>query len=410
MRRRGHRRMHQELRQRVAALHMSYELGLGTKSVADMTAAMFRATQCEDSPEPCTCDAAIHQEMARARKHGAPAVLLDLARAYATDIKPVQEPNVRVRAAFGAERALYDAALGLFQDLAPDLFISGVPYMVEHDPITGASGISRWCATGGSDDADTESSWTGIHPMDTPSISSLQVPWDTVAQARLYPAAWTPLAFTQAYAADPTRAPIEAMVLAASAIRGTLHYDLQALFSVLDLGRQVSVAAIGVGYAVGAQALSVMVPLAKIWNIPVAYNQAGVPTMEADAVVLGLPSRHQLAAANIAAGNRKVNLIERRKILSGQIDHLVTTTHVPDLVDLALGFRKPGTPLILVGDPACHAAAVAILNAQDLVVPLVSRCIDTSVRPVWVGYRERQWAPHGLPSPTGRVVSTWSWK
>ena len=173
--------------------------------------------------------------------------------------------------------------------------------------------------------------------------------------------------------------------------------------------RRPTVVAVGLGYAAAAQALSARLPLGRVVHRPVPYEWAKAVTGPASAVVLGVPSLHSLAVAEMLAGHRQMTFLARRAVIEGRKTPPEFVEHVPRLLELGIAHRLAGAPLILVGDPQPHAEAVRVISTQGLAVPLAHEGVQSGERGIWVGYVRPQWAPHGLPAQSSKVVSFWLW-
>lgn len=408
----GNRHATLERRARIDALHRAAE-PTGVLSFAEILRHDQRGSGSSRSDRP-TLDSCIDRELRRARANGVISTLADRAHRIA-EIAKKQEPNIRILAAFAVERALAEMAHGLpFSDASPDGFVDGTAYVSQTDPVTGEVIHRAWDAPAGPEDATTPGAWHGILPDDLTAVRALTVPWERIRSKANFPAIWAPRAPKSVYQADPVRPPVEAMVLAADVINGHLFTDhsgwmLREELLATGAFRRPTVVAVGLGYAAAAQALSARLPLGRVVHRPVPYEWAKVVTGPTSAVVLGVPSLHSMAVAEMLSGHRQLTFLARRAVIEGKKTPPEFVEHVPRLLELGMVNRLAGAPLILVGDTQPHAEAVRLIRAHGLAIPLIHEGVDSGKRGVWVGYLRPQWAPHGLPGPTSKVVSFWLW-
>jgi len=220
-------------------------------------------------------------------------------------------------------------------------------------------------------------------------------------------ARWSPRYSFRAYDADPIRPPMETMALIRQQVMGLSDEldDLELELAVKDIQAQAALC-VGLGFGVVAQAMSVMLPTFHIASLPVPYFTSDhdverLARQTWDTVIMGLPSLHAWQVANLLAGHPEMTFIKRRNILQGHYAQGDPTAHVPAFLELAFRFLRPGTKVVLIGDPVPYHAVLNALQANVEPLP------DTTRRGLWVDYPEKQWAPHGLPRPTGKVLSFW---
>jgi len=250
-----------------------------------------------------------------------------------------------------------------------------------------------------------------LNDRDLEALKHHRISLDDIASTGTYPATWTPANPTKKYTADVVRPPMEAVVLAVGLIRRALAGPLLAPVGIyeFDMNHLGPVLCLGMGLAAAAQALSSLLPLQQVHHLPRPYFELPVARQPWDAIVLNIPSRHGWRVARHIGMSDKTTFVQRHAILQKKYGLNEPMEHVGSLLKKVVRHRVSGKILVLMGDGKQHHEAVRRLLAAKLVQPEVVEGIDTSNRPIWMGYDKPPWAPHGLPSPTGKLLSIWRW-
>ena len=384
------RMKYHEMCQRVTALHRAFE---GRQHTGPKVPPRPKLAKREDA-HTLSLDHRIRSEVSRFRRRDSKGEELVAVRAKGIALMMQRrEANPAVLARFGVERALDEMLVYLnnMTDNLPAYFVAGKPFTSKGSP-------------------DFESGC--ISPRDLDAISRLRVSLDDIATKGTCPATWISKDPNRKLLADVVRPPMEAIVLGSHLIRHALAGPLVAPagvygFDMNDLG---PVLCIGAGLAAAAQVLSQLLPRQQVHHLPCPYFELPVVRQPWDAIVLNIPARQLWRVAGHIGMSDKTTFIRRHAVLQKKHALARPLEHVSGLLKTAVRHRVKGKPLVLMADGEQHHEAVRRLLAAKLVEPLVVDGIDTSERPIWVGYDKQPWAPHGLPSPTGKLVSIWRWK
>ncbi len=221
------------------------------------------------------------------------------------------------------------------------------------------------------------------------------------ASARL-PATWSPQHNHTIYTCDVIRLPVEALALVKQVVMDTTS----AVTRDYSLARKNPAAlCIGAGWGGTAQALSALLPLHWVYHQPWPYHDAALPPLPWEVVVLNVPSKHHWSVAEMMRNPGEVPHRTRQRVLRGHDGP--GGQHVKVLVEAALDQVAPDTLLVLLADQKTYQQAVGLLRTSPKVLPTTDLGMDTQARPVWIGYDKQPWAPHGLPRPSGRLLTFW---
>ena len=380
MKRSRKRDLGRERRRRIDALHRTWERGDHEK----FTEKNIHPTVPKNAA-PLSLDKQLHREVRRFRRVVNPGIqyLMGRAKDYALGVQHLDQ-SPRILAAFGIERAVDEVARYALDDLTgpvPDCFVEGTGYAHEYNLY---KNVSEFHQVEG----------TTLTPEDIAAIRCLQTDdGDNI------PARWAPRQPFRVFSTDVVRPPVETVVLAARVVeakptsRSMRLYDPSTLPPVLVLGA---------GHMAAAQALSVRLPAYRIYHWPVPVSRPHPPKRPWEAVILNIPSQQAWTTANMINNWCQTTFLERRSVLRGNGSD---SQYVHYLLDIALQHRVAGKPLILLADQKPHYAATGRLRSTGVAEP-----IDATRRGIWVGYEQTPWAPHGVPAPTGRVVTSWRWR
>ena len=312
-----------------------------------------------------------------------------------------REPNPQVCACYAVARSLDRYQRHPFDDAVPCCFVGGRPYRSRTNLFTKAHVFADW-----------DDNWRCIPQPDLNSVASLTPQWTALETSRTLTATWKPDYPNVAITADPMRPPVEALALVGSALtaapnEGTgtepwsLGFDAEYALTL------PAVCTFGLGYAAAVQALSAMQPSFRIYGQPAPYELREQPRRRWHATVVNLPSAHAWSVAQMLTNpdSMLMPFLRRKAVLRGK--HLFATNHLEFLVREAIHQSRGGAMLCLLGDPEPYHKGLKLL--RPLLQPKVVAGIDTSDRPIWVGYDKRPWAPFGIPRPTGKLLSFWRW-
>jgi len=310
----------------------------------------------------------------------------------------IREPNPVVRAAFGVERAKVEMSHALpFDHSCPSAFIDGEGFADNFDPALRCREL-RPAPEG-----------PGLHPEDLKSLRNLR----PRVREGCVTANWAPSHPVRVWDADPVRPPAEALALVAKQINGRVGYDEEEFLGIHEI-KAPTIMCIGLGFSAAVQALSAMAPNALVRHIPVPYlflNQGEMnrlARMNWDVVILNVPTLHAWQVGALLGGAPGMSFLQRRTIMEGRLAKNDPIAHVNALVDLTEKFRRPGTSLAVLGDPAPFHEAMRIMG--DTTESLPDDMFGTDKRAVWIDWTERPWAPHNIPKPTGKIVTFRRWK
>ena len=380
---RGRRLAGRELRLRVDAM-----LRVMDPAVAAVPPTMpdLLAELLGDPLVPFSLARAVHQECARRLRSGNTS-LEDWAF-YEARTAAGHDPNPHVQAAFGVERALAREARKLpFDEAPPAVLVRGTPpaSVLRQDPDDLASQGEVWTSA--------------LTVSDLASLAAVHPNW-TAAVSGTVPARWSPMHPRSAWTGDVVRPPAEALALVADVVRG--HAPPPRLG--LCTAGAPAILLVGCGYVGAAQALSMMLPLHHVHHDAAPFGHQPAAARRWSAVVVNVPAAHDWQVATMLSDPSRFSVVERRAILQGNRRHR-GVEHVGQLVDAAHRHLRKGCLVAVLADWSANAAVVADLSV--VLVPEIVAGIDTSMTPLWVGYEQAPWAPHGLPSPSGRLVSFW---
>jgi len=383
------------LHKRVIALHRAFENQVSPMKESNSP------TEVEEleTAHPQSLDYNIRKEVERFRRqHSAGRELLTEKAMEIAKNMAHRENHPLVLARFGVERAVDEMARSIHSltENLPRCFVNGVrlPSMDEQQ--------EDWSCLGPND----------LHAIQRISIPLLRIQWEGV-----FPARWHSQQNISRLTADPIRPPMEALALSAAMYRATrmsssvgLSFPAYWGSTTDDLGSKPSILCVGMGIAGAAQALSALLPHYYVHHQASPYYALVVPRQSWDAIFVNLPAPHHWRVARYIGEQPDLPYLKRRAILQKRYSEQRPNEHVESLLRTATRHRVSGKALILMGDREQHHEAVLSLRHANMVAPLIVGGIDTSKRPVWVGYDKSPWAPHGLPSPTGKLVSIWRWK
>jgi hypothetical protein len=379
-----------ELYQRVAALHRTFE---GSQHPAPKLRTQPTVAKLDEA-HPHSLDHRVRREVERFGWRSATGRegVTTRAKLFALQMQQ-REGHPAVLARFGVERAL-DELLVFLNNMTinlPAYFVAGKPFTRAGNP---------------------EHEWGCLSPRDLDTIKRLDVPLDRIKTTATFPATWSAGRPSRMLRADTVRPPMEAVALAAQLIRRVLAGPSFSPFGFheFDLDSLRPVLCIGTGFAATAQALSALLPLRHVYHLPRPLFELPVARQLWDAIIVNIPSRRSWRVAWHIGMSDRTTFVRRRAVLQTRHGIESPLGHIGNLLMKATRHRVGGKVLVLMGDPPQHHEAVSRLRAAKLVEPLVVEGIDTSERPIWVGYDKQPWAPHGLPRPTGKLVSIWRWK
>ena len=395
------RRLYREMRRRVDALHRAYEQLTLTGDDTGAHCCDPDESQCH----PLSLDYLLHHELNRIRKKRVIAhqYLLNLAKNFAEKMSD-QEMNPAVRAKFGIERAMMEQsiiALAAFSHSIPDCW-------------GGCQGFSSGFSNRKNEIFFDTNTFQGLTDSDLESLQNILISLDKVRDTYNLEATWQSLEPNITLIADAMRPPMDALALVATLIKENIEDGVKPLHKILALQGEYRnippILCIGMGFFAGAQALSVWLPYYRIYSNPYPYQEKDILQWGWEAIILNIPSFHAWQVASLTWKGDDYSFSKRKAILRGDHCSKTPTAHVGKLVKLALENQAPGKPLVILGDPQPYHEAVKILKGKNVIEPLMLKHMDTSKRGIWVGYGKRPWAPHNMPSPTGKVISFWSWK
>ena len=388
-------RVRRELRLRVDALHRQRERQAATDPRgygAEVEAQTHLHLDMTDAP-PLTLASQIAEEFRRRRRlRVLDDRMLEQVRGWAISEGRWafgRDPSLRACAAFGVERALYRATRLLpFDTHPPDCIVRGEPFNAHFAPLK-----NRWIF----EQADPD--WPNPLTLgDRADIRRLVVDWDQIGSAGVVTASWSPKTPRTIFTCDVMRPPVEAMVLASHAI------DPPVQPVRLRLDKQPAVLCVGTGWGSGPQALSLMLSLHRVYHLPIPFAVKVPPNIDWDAVVINIPSVHHWTAAQASSRPGELPHYIHQAAVRGKLGGQGI---IAGIIEAAAQHCRSGRLVVLMADYEMYESGMAeLLSSSDLVPQLVCG-IDTSSRPIWVGYQTRPWAPHGFPRPSGRLVSFW---
>jgi len=216
-------------------------------------------------------------------------------------------------------------------------------------------------------------------------------------------ASWSPRHKNSIYTCDMTRPPVEALAVVRAVVGSVAPTK-----PTLRLTDTPAALCIGCGWGGAAQALSALLPQHWVYHQPWPYHEIGLPPLAWQVVVLNVPSRLHWRAARVAARPGEIPPHIRQRVLR-EIPTPSGGRHVEQLVREALLNAKAKTLIALMADYRTHQQAVGLLRTRSgkSLASVHLNGIDTGQDPIWVAYHKQPWTPHGLPRPTGRVVSFW---
>lgn len=334
----------------------------------------------------------VQDELRRRRRSGL--ALLQSAQDFSDGVISI-EPNPVVRAAFGVERALDQGIQGLpFNHWVPDCFLDGVAYRSCFDWLRNTA---VW----------EPLDWSSLSQAALSSVRKVKVSLADVAATQILRATWRPDDLTSVATCDPLRPPVEALALVANVIAPGAQGSA---VCECEPQRFPSVLGIGLGFAVAAQCLSVLLPAHRVYHLPVPFER-GVKTPRGpwQAVFVNIPNARAWAVADLLSQRRDTGYIERRQVLRG--GDTKGDDYIIELLQLVIKHCAQGSLLAVMGDPKPYHIALLALVERGFIVPVPFAELDTGKRGVWVDYAagEVPWAPHRIPRPTGKVVSFWRW-
>jgi hypothetical protein len=380
----GKRSLGREQRERIDALHRAWDRG-NHEHFAEATS----ASSVKKPVDPLTLDEELCRKVQRHRSANNSGVTYLMCRAkdFACAMQHLEQ-NPGILAAFGLERAVDEIARFALDDLAgpaPGCFVDGVgcadaaqyPRATEFRKVEG----------------------TALAPADLGSLRRLQLHHD---DDDTVPVRWAPPHPQRVLSMDMIRPPVEAVVLAAAAVEAETSAPSSRLYEPSGFP---PVLLLGAGHMAAAQALSVRLPACRVYHSPLPYSAPSLPVQQWEAVIVNIPSGHAWAVAEMIGDGFKGSFVERRRVLRSKWAGSNDRQYVHELLNVAQEHRVEGKPLVLMADKAAHHAAAGRLRASG-----VAELVGNKKRGVWVGYDIAPWAPHNVPSPTGRVVTTWRWR
>lgn len=387
-------RVHHELRLRVDALHRQHEQVAPGIFAAEVDAQKLLHRDITDAP-PLTLAFEVAQEFQRRHRLRALAdKMLEQVRGCAmTHAKWAfgRDPNIRVCATFAAEMAQHQATRSLPYDSdPPDCFIAGVPYADIFDGLKNVRVFEPM-------DPDWPSPLTRL---DRSRVGRLSVDWSHVEADRLAPSSWAPEQPKSGFRCDVMRPPAEALALVQEMTKTPSRFDLCG-------DTAPAVLLVGAGWCSAAQVLSMLLRHHRVYHLPMPFaNKVLPPTTNWDAVIINVPSQHHWAVALASAKPGELAAREHQAILRGQLGPK-GNQHVKTIVHAAAQHFQPGCKVIIMADKDAYGLTLERVHGAAHLAPLTVHGIDTGKQPIWVGYDERPWAPHGFPGPSGRLVSFW---
>lgn len=402
---RSHRRLDQERRFRVEGLHRVVDRGVDSSFLLSTGIDSGKAVPRREDCLPFTLDHYLRTEVERRRagKLDVQEFLLSRAKDLAHQVE-AHELNPFVLARFAVERVIEEqaASLAAFSCSVPNYFVGGKGFSVHEETPRGAR-------------TSSPDPWTAFSPRDLNALQANRPSMVKTTKSTIT-ATWEPTDPSLMATADVVRAPYEALALAATGIRSFLG-DTWAFEDSEDWTQDLGISSaaiplltIGLGYAAPAQALSAMLGSDfEVHSIRAPYVVQEPEPRAWQAMILSIPSAHEWNIAYQVGNTEDVTKHAWRSTLR-DVGSRASTTHVRKLADLSIQYRIRGTVLVILASADTYHLVVGSLRERNLIEPLIVGSLDTSKRPTWVAYDNYPpWAPHGLPSPTGRLVSFWRW-
>jgi hypothetical protein len=318
-----------------------------------------------------------------------------------------RDDNPNVCARFAVDMALNWATRSLGFDIAPPgCFVQGGLRPSYFDVLKNSWvwPMTKWPIPD-DDDGGAQPDTTTPVPLMYGDLAQLTKAAQNLALARclkVIPATWAPKTQSSIYICDMTRPPVEVLVVITRAMEA-----LSPPRRSLSLISTPAALCIGAGWGGTAQALSALLPLHWVYHQPWPYHDLAMPPLDWEVVVLNVPARHQWLAAKVIGTPGEVPTRIHKKVMRG-IGSNNGGKHVELLVKAAVSKLGPKTLLVLVADHRTYQSALGHLKTRAQVVPATFDGLDTEKQPIWVGYENRPWAPHGLPRPTARLMSFWT--
>jgi hypothetical protein len=387
-------RVHRELRLRVDALHRQHEKVAPAVFAAEVDAQKTLHADLTDAP-PLTLAFEVAQEFDRRRCHRAiHDKMLEQVRGWAmVNGKWAfgRDPNIRVCAAFAVEMAQHQAVRSLpYDSTPPDCLVHGEPYADCFDALQNARVFQPM-------DPDWPSPLTR---PDRDRVGRLSVDWEQVQAERLASASWTPQQPKSGYSCDLMRPPEAALALLKLVVPTPSQIGLCP-------DKFPAVLLVGAGWCAAAQVLSMLLPLHRVYHLPMPFADKVQPAgIKWDAVVINVPSAHHWAVARASAKPGELPARVHQAILQGHLT-LRDNQHVEAIVQAAAKHLQPGCFVTVMADHDTYGLTLEAMHRVAQLAPALVHGIDTSKQPIWAGYDERPWAPHGFPRPSGRLVSFW---
>ncbi len=396
-----------EMRQRVDILHRAYENM--DDSISSLLDGPNRFRVLDEGP--FSLNQVVELELTRHRRFISPSTKQFLKSFTLGAIESVyrHEPNPKVLAKFGIERAMFEQArkVSTIFDEVPTYFKSGAPFIEYFDDVTNQKKILRG------------KEFYGFSSSDLPALNGYQIPNKPIAENGVFLCNLQPKRFTSIYSCDCIRPPIESILLVSEIIDSSQNglVDKHSReYLTLDSDSDLAILCIGCGFGSILQVLSLIVRNHRIYQIP-GFIDSNPELQPEDwaAIIVNLPDSPSWGAAQYLA-NRDVSgtpdsIFEYRNIT--RLDKSQSSEndeHVSLLLELLAKHASPGIPVILTGDPRQYHDAIAILEGADTIEIYPDNPWSISNRPIWLDYNGPQWAPHGLPNPKGKLFGAWRWK
>ena len=302
-----------------------------------------------------------------------------------------KDPCPKVAAAYGLERALHENGSWLPDGAGADCYVGGDAYTVMGDPLLNARRFIR-----------CEDRLDPIKQPDRADLRKRTAPWEEAATGGIT-AGWAPKVRATLFDCDAMRPPVEALALVADAFRaGPVPIRMKP-------DKLPPLLCIGLGWGAGAAALSIQMSAHRVFHLPVPFDAPRVAPLKWQAVVVNVPDWKSWRVMEMLGHPTDFTVSQRLKILREHHDP-TRADHVPAILDLVRQHVRPGVPVAVLTACGVHQRVKAALTGDLGLQGQVVAGIDTDKRPIWVGYERRPWAPHQVPSPTGRLVSFWGAK